>query len=264
MLEVRNVERTASRGRSPGAHLIDLTDPVTYLRHALSQKQFALYAQPMLSLKSAGQFPMAEIYVRMSEEENALLPPGEFLAVFESFRMIPELDRWVVREALSSTHRRAGSESLCINVGRQTIEDEKFPTFVATELRQAAVRAERLLFEVSEVDATASLRGVRSFSEALREIGCRLLIQDFGGRHASLDLLRIVAAAGVKVDRGVVSRLRTSALAHNLVGNLVRFAAARDLSVIAEAVEDRATLEILRSLGVGFAQGMGICAPAPL
>ena len=261
MLDVRNVERTAGRGRSCGTHLIDLTDPVTYLRHALLQRQFELYAQPMLSLKSPGQFPMAEIYVRMRAEENALLPPGEFLAVFESFHMIPELDRWVVREALTSGRSRAGTESFCLNVGRQTIEDAKFPAFVATELRQAGVPAERLLFEVAEADATASLRGVRSFSEALREIGCRLLIQDFGARHASLDLLRIVAAAGVKVDRGVVSRLRTSALAHNLIGNLVRFAAARDLSVIAEAVEDRATLEILRSLGVGFAQGIGICAP---
>lgn len=262
-LEVRTVE-TASRGRPPGAHLIDLTDPVNYLRHALSQKHFALYAQPMLSLRSPGRFPMAEIYVRMREEENALLPPGEFLAVFESFRMIPELDRWVVREALTLRHKRAGPQALSLNVGRQTIEDAKFPAFVAAELRQAGVGPERLLFEVAESDATASLRGVRSFSEALREIGCRLLIQDFGGRHASLDLLRIVAAAGVKIDRGVVSRLRTSALAHNLVGDLVRFAAARDLSVIAEAVEDRATLEILRSLGVGHAQGLGICAPAPL
>ena len=264
MLELRKTETTTSRNKSPAAFLLDLTDPVTYLRHALSQKQFALYAQPMLALKRSGQFPLAEIYIRMREEESALLPPGEFLAVFESFRMTPELDRWVVREALALTRKRVGLQSLCINVGRQTIEDAKFPRFVAAELQQAGVPAERLLFELSEQEATSSIRAASAFSDAIRQIGCRLLIQDFGGRQASLDMLRLTGAAAVKVDRGVTSRLRTNAAAQNLMGNLVRFAAARDLSVIADAVEDRATLDLLRNLGVDFAQGMGICAPTPL
>src|SRR5579859_5373672 len=75
------------------------SDPAAHLRDALQKDELQLYCQPILTLQS-GQFEMAEVLVRLREEEKALLPPGEFLPAFEHFRMMPALDRWVARHVI--------------------------------------------------------------------------------------------------------------------------------------------------------------------
>ena len=79
--------------------------PLQRLRQALAKDEFTLYCQPILALACVEQYPMAEILVRLREEEKALLPPGEFHAVFEHYRMMPQLDRWVVRNAVKCLAR---------------------------------------------------------------------------------------------------------------------------------------------------------------
>jgi EAL domain-containing protein (putative c-di-GMP-specific phosphodiesterase class I) len=246
------------------AKLLEATDPVAYIKIALAQKDFSLYAQPMLALKGAHEFPMAELFVRMREEENALLPPGDFFQILEAFRMMPELDRWVVREALVHMRSNTAFKSLCINVAKQTIEDTHFPAYVAGELKLAGIPAERLTFEIPEKNATASLKATRIFSEGIRAVGAHLLIEDFSCTEASFDLLSIVGANYVKVDGGIVRKLGFNDTARALVGNVVRMAAARALRVIGAAVEDRGTLGLLRQSGVDFAQGTGVSCVAPL
>ena len=75
---------------------------------------------------------MAEVIVRMREEEQALLPPGDFLPVFEHYKMMPQLDRWVVRH--TARHLMGGSRipRFMINVSTQTLTDAQFAPFVAT------------------------------------------------------------------------------------------------------------------------------------
>ena len=70
------------------------------LRQALDNDEFALYCQAVLALSGSERHPMAEILVRLREEEQAMLPPGEFLPVFEHYRMMPQLDRWVVHNTV--------------------------------------------------------------------------------------------------------------------------------------------------------------------
>src|SRR3954465_7407428 len=77
--------------------LVGWADPVQRLRTALDKDEFELFCQPILALQGGGErYPLAEVLVRLREEERALVPPGEFLPVFEHYRMMPQLDRWVV------------------------------------------------------------------------------------------------------------------------------------------------------------------------
>src|SRR5687767_11947164 len=107
----------------------------------------------MLGLKTDQKHPLAEVLVRMADEENAMLPPGEFLPVFEELKIMPELDRWVVHQTL--IHAGAGSaiEAFCVNLSPQTIDDPDFLDFVTRELTFSGVPPARLLFEVTEPDA---------------------------------------------------------------------------------------------------------------
>ena len=78
------------------SELAGWSDPVQRLTQALRNNEFELYCQPILPLNGSRDFPMGEVLVRLREEEQALLPPGEFLPAFEHFGMMPQLDRWVV------------------------------------------------------------------------------------------------------------------------------------------------------------------------
>src|ERR671935_25698 len=82
------------------SQLAGWTDPVQRLRSAIENNEFELYCQPILQFAGDERYPMAEVLVRLREEERALLPPGEFLPVFEHYKMMPQLDRWVVRHTV--------------------------------------------------------------------------------------------------------------------------------------------------------------------
>src|SRR5690349_1996812 len=80
--------------------LLGWEQPAARLREALDYDHFRLYAQPVVQLAAPGGMAMAEVLVRLREEETRMLPPGDFLPAFEHYRMMGELDRWVVRNAL--------------------------------------------------------------------------------------------------------------------------------------------------------------------
>src|SRR5215212_8045631 len=128
-------------------------DPVARLRQAIEKDEFALYCQPILSLSAGGGYPMGEVLVRMREEEKALLPPGEFLPIFEHYRMMPQLDRWVVRNTVKRLADGSRIARFTVNLSGQTLGDPEFPRFVAAQLNRYKVAPDRLLFEIDESDA---------------------------------------------------------------------------------------------------------------
>src|SRR6185436_11686919 len=132
-------------------------DPVARLRQAIEKDEFALYCQPILALSAQGGYPMGEVLVRLREEEKALLPPGEFLPAFEHYRMMPQLDRWVVRHTVKRLAQGSRIPRFTVNLHGQTLEDAEFPRFVAAQLAAPQVAADRLLFEIDESDALLRL-----------------------------------------------------------------------------------------------------------
>ena len=121
------------------------------------KNEFALYCQPVAALQAGGErFPMAEVLVRMREEERALLPPGEFLPVFEHYGMMPQLDRWVLRHTVQQLARGSRIARFTINVSGQTLKDASFPAVAAAELRAAGVAMDAVMFEIDESDVLAT------------------------------------------------------------------------------------------------------------
>src|SRR5881394_2836429 len=139
------------------SELVGWADPVQRLRTAIEKNEFELYCQPILSLQGGERYPLAEVLVRLREEEKALVPPGEFLPVFEHYRMMPQLDRWVVRHTVKRLAQGSRIARFTVNVHGQTIDDTDFPRFVAAQLASHKVTAERLLFEIDESDALLRL-----------------------------------------------------------------------------------------------------------
>jgi EAL domain-containing protein (putative c-di-GMP-specific phosphodiesterase class I) len=234
------------------------------LRQALANDEFALYCQPILALASEPRYPMAEVLVRMRQEETALVPPGDFFPVFEHYRMMPQLDRWVVRNTAKAIARGSRIERFTVNLSGQTLEDVEFPRFVAGQLAAHGVPAQALLFEIDESDTLMRLDAAARFASAYRAIGGRLMIDAFGRRSVSFAAVKAIGAAFVKIDGSITRKLLTSELAKTKMNALLRVSQALGFALVAEFVEEQDVLQRLTALGVGYAQGFGVYQPQPI
>jgi EAL domain-containing protein (putative c-di-GMP-specific phosphodiesterase class I) len=237
------------------------SDPITHLRTALAQNQFTLYCQPIAALLGIVPYPMAEVLVRLHEEETALLPPGEFLPVLEHYGMMAEFDRWVVREVLDRLDQGSEIPRFTINLSRQTIADLKFSDFVAEELAAHRTVGERLVFEIDEADALATPNSVRRLCASLGSLGAGMLIEGFGRSDNPLPALTLPCVEFVKLHFSLTRYLATDETAAAKIHPLLAMAAERGIAVIAECVECDEVLACLRALKVRYAQGYGICMP---
>jgi len=239
-------------------------DPSARIMQALGRGDFALFAQPVLALKGKPCFEMAELLVRLREEEAAMLPPGEFFPVFEHFGMMPQLDRWVTRHAIDRLARGSKVPQFSINVSGQTLVDAAFAADVAVELARASVDASRLVFEIDESDVLARLESAARFAAGVKQLGCRVAIDSFGHRGVSFAPIRELRADYVKVDGSIVRKLVSSEVARTKLRAVVRVGDVVGVGVITECVEEQEILDQVRGAGAGFAQGFGIQRPAPL
>jgi len=233
------------------------------LKHALAADELVLFCQPIRALVGAG-YPMAEVLVRMRDEEKALLPPGEFLPVFEELGMMPQLDRWVVRHVLPHLRRGCRIPCFTINLSGQTLGDELFPGFVAAELKASGVPPESLVFEFDEADLAAGMDRASAAATALQLAGCRILIDSFGATAHSLAHLKRLRVDLVKIDGSIVRKLLSGNGARNILDAILRIARTLNIGVIGSCVEQQDVLLRLKALGVGYAQGFGIHEPGPL
>ena len=252
----------------PGEASRDLTgwdDAPARLRSALANDELQLFAQPIVSLAGSNEFPLAETLVRLREEEQKLLPPGEFLPAFEHYGLLPDLDRWVVRSVIDCVARGATAiPALTVNVSGQTLENADFLPFVAGELIRRDVDPGVLCFEIDELDTLTRLEVAAKFAATSRRIGCRVLIDSFGRRSVTFNALTALQASFVKIDGSIVRRILTAPGAANKLSAIVRVARVMHIDVIAECVESDEILARLRLLGVGHAQGFGIALPRPV
>lgn len=239
-------------------------DPRGHLRRVLAHDELALYCQPIAALESKSGYPMAEVLVRLHEEEKAYLPPGEFLPLFEHHGMLPQLDRWVIRNALRHLARKSQVPRLAINVSGQSLRDPAFPLAVAEELLAAHLAGSVLVFEIDEPALLAGGEALKRFAAAVRKLGCGITIDGFGRRSVTFEPLKGAWVDYVKVEGAIVRKLLTSEIAELRLKAVVHVGAAMGFEVIAEMVEDAELVIKLMSLGVPLAQGFGISRPQPI
>ena len=246
------------------SQLVGWSDPVQRLRNALERNEFELYCQPILALQESGSYPMAEVLVRLREEEKALVPPGEFLPVFEHYRMMPQLDRWVVRHTVKRLAAGSRIARFTVNLSGQTLEDAEFMRFVSAQLSASQVGADRLLFEIDESDALLRPGPAKQFAQAYRALGGAVAIDGFGRRSVSFMPIKEMEVQYVKVDGSITRKLLTSDVARTKMNAILRVSEALKFAIVAECVEDQDVLGRLKALGCSYAQGFGIYQPHPI
>jgi len=242
---------------------------VNRIREALKEDRFCLYQQPVVEIGTDGS-PAShhEILLRMLDEDGDLLAPGMFLGAAEQFGLMPDIDRWVIRNTFQWLEENAGPSSaslqLAINLSGQSLSSRAILGFVVDLFDDSSVDPENIFFEITETVAIANLEDASRFIRILKGIGCKFSLDDFGSGMSSLQYLKHLPVDYLKIDGSYVRDLVHEPIDRAMVEAVNQIGHAMGVKTIAECVEDRATLEALAVIGVDFAQGYGIARPAPI
>lgn len=238
---------------------------------AIEKDEFALLCQVIAPLAARPSAPNNfEIFVRLMEEEDNLMPPGAFFPLAEKFGLLPRLDRWVVQKVVEWVSNRAPTPSwsldsiFFLNLASATVGDAAFPEFVDKQLSAYHVPGGTLCFEVTELVASSERANLARFAAQIKPLGCLLALSGFGRESVSFDVLRDFKADFVKIDGTVVLGMLRNKVHLARMAAIARVAKAIGVRTVAELVESPESVETLRKVGIDFAQGNGIATPVPL
>lgn len=235
---------------------------VSRIHLGLEKKQFVLYIQRMESL-TVGAELHCELLIRMQGLDGTLYPPGYFLPAAERYHLMPKIDRWVVGEALSIIARKGiNFPYVCaINLSGQTLSEEGFLEYVVDQIKQYGVDPRRICFEITESAVIANLNKARQFMQTLREIGCRFSLDDFGSGLSSFAYLKNLDVDFLKIDGMFIKSIASSKIDRAMVESINNVGHVMGLHTIAEFAENDVIINILKDIGVDYAQGYGFAKP---
>jgi diguanylate cyclase (GGDEF)-like protein/PAS domain S-box-containing protein len=238
---------------------------VRRVREGLDRQMFRLFAQPIAHV-ATGRVERYEVLLRLLAPDGGVIAPGAFLGAAEGSSLIQEIDRFVVRQAIRLLDRPelrhvAGLE---VNLSGRAFADAELLSLIQAELREVGVDPGRLILEITETAAVADLRKAQRFIATLREMGCLFALDDFGVGFSSFHYLRHLPVDDLKIDGSFVRDLKASAVDRHLVQGIAHMARGLGKKTVAEFVEDEATLELVRSYGIDYAQGLRIGPPLPV
>jgi diguanylate cyclase (GGDEF)-like protein len=227
------------------------------LRHAIESNQLLLYYQPKLNLRD-GMLVGLEALVRWQHPVRGLLAADEFIPQAEQSGLMRPLSLWVLDSALQQQQlwrARGLNLPVAVNLSRRILHDPQLPDSVAQLLTRWEVPGSALVLEITESTLMADPVRAEENLTKLRAMGVSVSIDDFGTGYSSLASLQDLPVDELKIDQSFVKTMATDPSSRAIVRAIIDLADALKLGVVAEGVEDRATWDLLASLGCGMAQG---------
>jgi diguanylate cyclase (GGDEF)-like protein/PAS domain S-box-containing protein len=264
------VHHAKSSGDGIGVFVVDPEDQTAHrltllneLRDGIPRGELVLHYQPKIDLTAGPRTTGVEALVRWQHPTEGLLMPAQFMPEAERSELIKPLTSWVLNEALRQ--QRAWSDAgldltMAVNISARSLtRHSDLPATVAKLTETWGIAPGRLILELTEnaiIDAE-----VAQVLELLHAMGERLAIDDFGSGHSSLVYLQRLTIDEIKVDRSFVINLPSAPGDAVIVRSTIELAHNLGLTVVAEGVEDQATLEILVEDGCDSAQGYFFSRP---
>lgn len=234
------------------------------LAEALLDNDFELHYQPKVDL-ATGRLCRAEALLRWRSPEGESISPELIVEWAESAGRSYELTKWVVHEAMRQL-RRWGDDmdmGLAVNVPANLAGDPDLPAMVHDAMAIWGVSPAKLTVELTERAIIEDKQSGFDNLLKLKEMGATISIDDFGTGHSSLSYFKHIPAEELKIDKSFVDSMLVDNQDLELVKIIIHIAHQFGLKVVAEGVQDRESLDMLRELGCDFAQGYYISEPLP-
>jgi len=235
---------------------------------ALERDRFVLHCQKIYPLDAnSPEAPRCELLVRMLEEDGSLILPGRLIPAAERFRHMPEIDRWVIHNALKliAQHgKQLGLAAYAINLSGQSLGQEDLLDFVKREILRSGVKPGLVTFEITETAAIRNISHAARFMTELKKMGCQFSLDDFGSGLSSFGYLKMLPVDYLKIDGSFVRNMVHDEHDHSIVVAITQIAKTLKIGCVAEYIENEATLLALKEIGVDYGQGYFLHRPEAL
>ncbi len=242
---------------------------VSRINQGLEKNQFVLFRQKIeCNIHSNAPETHYEILLRMLDDNGAIVLPGAFIPAAERYNLMPKIDRWVIKTALTwlknnlSTLSNTGMYS--INLSGCSIGDPNFFNFITDQLNQTNIPPHKVCFEITETATIVNLTQATQFIRSLKKIGCRFALDDFGSGMSSFLYLKNLPVDFLKIDGGFIKDITHDAMDYALVKSINDIGHVMGMKTIAECVENESVHNKLKEIGVDFVQGFHMGKPTAL
>lgn len=237
------------------------------LKDAIKLKQFQLYYQ--IQVDSSYRPIGAEALIRWIHPERGLVPPMQFLPLSEENGQILPIGQWVLEEACTQLKIWEEDPLLCdltlsVNVSARQFHQADFVTQVQTLVKRYGINPKRLKLELTESILLKNIEDVIDSMDVLNKIGVRFSLDDFGTSYSSLQYLKKLPLAELKIDQSFVRDIELDNSDQVIVRTIIAMAHSLELNVIAEGVETEGQRDFLVNSGCNSFQGYLFSKPIKL
>lgn len=252
---------------SMSAQIVREQEITNEMSSALATGQFQIYLQPKYHI--ASNRPVgAEALVRWFHPQKGLIPPGDFVPVFERNGFIPKLDYYVWEEVCRLLRKWAdeGRElyPISVNISRVDLYNPRLAEKVIELTEKYDLPSELLNLELTESAYTDNPVAMSETMAKLQSKGFTIMMDDFGSGYSSLNILKDISVDVLKIDMRFLSKTKIPGRGENIIASVVRMAKWLHIPVIAEGVETKDQVEFLRSIGCEYVQGFYFAKPMPV
>ncbi|MEM7341500.1 MAG: EAL domain-containing protein [Actinomycetota bacterium] len=236
------------------------------LREGLTAGELQIHLQPQVrtgSLELVG----AEALLRWYHPTEGLVPPGIFIPLAEQSNLAGPITRHVISQGVMAVRRLEAMNieaSVSVNLTARDLLDRTLPANIAGSVAAGGVDPSRLIFEVTEGSLIVDIDTAIRHLHAIRELGCRTSVDDFGTGYASLQYLQRLPIDEVKIDRSFIAKSAVDPNSKAIVRAMTRLVHELGLEVVAEGIDDLGTLDLLRQLGCDTIQGYLVAKAMPV
>ena len=235
------------------------------LSHAAERNEFELFYQPQVRLTD-GSLTGAEALIRWRHPVRGLVSPAEFMPVVNTSPISERIAGWVLETACRQARiwEKGGyNVRVGVNLSPSQLRSGDLATAVAEALEMTGLSPSLLELEVTEDILLRDEQGVLDTFLRIQKLGVRIVFDDFGTGYASLSYLKKFPLDGLKIDRSFVLELLADSGDAAIVGSTIGLSRQLGLAVIAEGIENRATADLLVSMGCEEGQGYFFGRPMP-
>jgi diguanylate cyclase (GGDEF)-like protein/PAS domain S-box-containing protein len=255
-------------------HVYDKADELASNRHgeshwttritdALQQNRFKLYRQPIVDIGTRGETEEHfEILVRMIDENGGIIPPSAFIPAAERYNLMAGVDRWVIREVFRMIADNDPADPILgtgkvisINLSAESLNRDDLVEYIVAQKSELGITLENICFEISEIVAISNLSKVAAFISQMQQYDCSFALDDFGSGLSSFSYLKTLPVDYIKIEGSYIKDVSRDPIDRAMVVSILQMCMEMRLNVIAEWVEDEATLKVLKEIGVEFVQG---------
>jgi len=238
------------------------------LTQALEEEKFVLYIQSIVSLKhSSTSFKHYEVLIRL-KEGSKIISPMAFIPAAERYGMMQRIDKWVIESVFKEYVKLQENNNqlyrFSINLSGVTLNDSGLSGFIEDLFNRYLVPYNAICFEVTETAAVANLSVALKFIDRMHALGCKFSLDDFGSGLSSFAYLQNIPVDYLKIDGAFVVDINVNKINKAMVKSINEISHTMGMKTICEYVENEEIQNVLKEMGVDYAQGYFHSKPVPI